>query len=284
MESHPTHLTTHDGLRLHLRHWPAGVAARGMVVLVHGLGEHSGRYEHVAAFLTAAGWHVMSFDHRGHGRSEGVRGQLGQPDDMLRDLSLVIDAARRRHLAGPLILLGHSMGGLVAARFVAEGTMPNPAAWTRPVDGLALSSPALAASLNGFQKLLLAVLGKLAPNLAVANGLLPEWVSRDPKVVAAYRADSLVHNRVSPKLASFILQGGEFVRAQARRWTTPTLLLFAGRDRCVAPEGSREFARDVPVSVLTVREFPELFHEIFNEPEQAEVLSSLGQWLAQQRA
>ena len=275
-------LQTADGLRLHVRHWPAPISTepeRGTVLIVHGLGEHIGRYDHVAAHLNGWGWNVVGYDQRGHGLSGGGKGQLAAPDSLLQDLSRVIAAVRTEH-AGPLVLLGHSMGGLVAARFVAEGLLSSPAAWYRSVDALVLSSPALDAGMNAMQKLLLAVTGPLAPNLAVGNGLKPAWISRDPAVVAAYEADPLVHDRVTPRLARFIVDGGESVRAQAARWAVPTLLMFAGSDRCVAPAGSRAFAAAAPAGVLTTREFAPLFHEIFNEPEQAQVFAVLAGWLS----
>ena len=262
-------LSTADGLTLHLREWPHP-DARGTVLIVHGLGEHAGRHAHVAAQLNAWGWAAIGYDQRGHGASEGARGALARSDDLLRDLALVVDAVRRAH-PGPLVLLGHSMGGLVAARFVAERL--------RPVDALVLSSPALDAGMNVFQKLLLAVLGPLAPNLAVGNGLKQAWISRDPAVVKVYQADPLVHDRVTPRLVRFIVDGGEFVRARAAQWSVPTLLLYAGSDRCVAPAGSAALAAAAPRSVLTAREFAPLFHEIFNEPEQREVFAVLGEWL-----
>lgn len=262
-------LTTTDGLTLHVREWPRP-DARGTVLIVHGLGEHIGRYAHIAAQLNAWGWSVVGYDQRGHGASEGARGALAQRDDLLRDLALVIDAVRAQN-PGPLVLFGHSLGGLVAARFVAERL--------RAIDALVLSSPALDAGMNAFQKLLLAVLGPLAPNLAVNNGLQPAWISRDPAVVRAYVADPLVHDRVTPKLVRFIVDAGEFVRARAARWTVPTLLLWAGSDRCVAPAGSAALATAAPKSMLTARAFAPLFHEIFNEPEQREVFAVLGEWL-----
>ena len=266
-------LTTADGLTLRVREWPHP-DPRGTVLVVHGLGEHSGRYDHVAAQFNAWGWRVVGYDQRGHGASEGARGALAQPDDLLQDLARVVDAVRAEH-PGPLMLLGHSMGGLVAARFVAEGL--------RAVDALVLSSPALDSGMNPFQKLLLAVLGPLAPNLAVGNGLKPTWISRDPAVVQAYIDDPRVHDRVTPRLVRFIVDGGEFVRARATQWTVPTLLLWAGSDRCVAPAGSAAFAAAAPAAVLTARVFPPLFHEIFNEPEQAEVFAVLGAWLETRR-
>ena len=273
----PERLRTRDGLQLHLRHWPAR-AARS-VLIVHGLGEHIGRYEHVAAQLHADGWQVFGYDQRGHGLSEGPRGGLATDDDLLHDLATVIDALRAAQ-PGPLVLLGHSMGGLVAARFVAGGAGPGGAAWARPVDALVLSSPALDPGMSIPQKLLLACLGRLAPKLAVSNGLKPEWISRDAQVVRDYVADPLVHDRVTPRLVRFIVDGGNVVAERAADWRLPTLLLYAGSDRCVAPAGSAGFAASAPQAVVAVHEFRPLYHEIFNEPEQAEVFGVLRDWLA----
>lgn len=270
-----TPLTTHDGLTLQLREWPVP-DARGAVVIVHGLGEHVGRHAHVAARLNAEGWTVVGHDQRGHGSSEGPRGALSQADDFLSDLASVIDIARSRS-AGPLVLLGHSLGGLIASRFVLGAAG---AAWRRDVDALVMSSPALDPGMNAFQKGLLAVLGPIAPNLAVNNGLKPAWLSHDPAVVRAYQADPLVHDRVTPRLARFIVDGGVAVRAAASAWRVPTLLMWAGSDRCVAPGGSAEFAAAAPSEWVSMREFKPLFHEIFNEPEQAEVFGVLTAWLA----
>ena len=270
-------LDTADGLKLQLHHRPVA-DGRGTVVLVHGLGEHAGRYGHVIDALNARGWHVVAYDHRGHGRSDGPRGALGDPDALLDDLARVVAVARAEHV-GPLVLLGHSMGGLVVARYGAEGTLPDPERWFHPVDAIVMSSPALDVGLAGAQRLQLQMMRWFAPNFAVPNGLRPEWVSRDPAVVQAYVADPLVHDRVTAKLVSFLVDGGEFARRQAASWNVPTLLLFAGRDRCVSPRGSRAFAAAAPAELVAVREFPDLYHEIFNEPERAEVLAALGDWL-----
>ena len=270
-------LRTADGLELHLRHWPAAAPKRGQLLIVHGLGEHSGRYAHVAALLNAEGWAVCGYDQRGHGRSGGPRGGLAADDSLLTDLAQVIDAVRGD---GCFVLLGHSMGGLVAARFVAEGLALQPAAWWRSVDALVLSSPAIAADLSPARKLLLAGAGALAPDMAVGNGLDPQGVSRDPAVAQAYLADPLVHDRVTARLGRFIVGEGALVRERAPAWRVPTLLLWAGADRLVAPSGSAGFAAAAPASVVTPRVFPALAHEIFNEPEQAEVLEQLTGWLA----
>ncbi len=270
-------LTTGDGLRLHLQRWRAPGVAHGTVQIVHGLGEHIGRYEALAAVLNAAGWHVAGHDQRGHGRSEGARGTIDGPQSLLADLSAVSDHVRE---GGRLVLLGHSLGGLIAARFVAEGLNRRAERWQRDVDGLVLSSPALDAGLGAVQRLLMAVAGRVAPDLRLSNGLKPEWVCRDPEVVRRYVADPLVHDRVTARLVRFIVDAGKLVRARAPQWRVPTLLMWAGADRCVAPAGSAAFAAAAPAEVLTAQEFPGLYHEIFNEPEREQVLTCLLRWLA----
>ena len=274
----PLSLRTADGLTLALGEWVPATASRGTVLVVHGLGEHMGRYAHVAAALCARGWRVFAYDQRGHGTSQGERGRLSTADALLVDLAAVIDAVRARS-PGPLVLLGHSLGGLVVARFVAGGLETPRPAWHREVDALVLSSPALATDMTLLQKAMLAVLGQLAPNLALGNGLKAAWISRDPALVAAYEDDPLVHDRIAPRLARFVVDGGPFVCASASRWEVPTLLLYAGSDRCVDARGSAAFAAAAPRGVVTARVFEPLFHEIFNEPEKAEVLSVLGDWL-----
>ena len=272
-------LLTADGLKLHLRAWPATVEPeRGTVLLVHGLGEHSGRYGHLAAQLAAGGWAVQAFDQRGHGQSGGSRGGLAADHSLLDDLGRVI-AQVREQTAGPLVLLGHSLGGLLAGRYVAEGLAERPAPWWRPVDALVMSSPALDLGMTLAQKLLLAVAAPLVPDLALGNGLKPAWVCTDPMVVRAYIDDPLVHDRISPRLVRFMLAAGQQVHEAAPRWTLPTLLLFAGADRCVAPRGSAAFAAAAPSALLRSRRYDGLAHEIFNEPEQGRVFGDLSHWL-----
>ncbi|MEP7139901.1 MAG: lysophospholipase [Caldimonas sp.] len=270
-------IRTRDGLELSRRDWPSD-GARGTIVIVHGLGEHVDRYRHVAAALNERRWRVVGYDHRGHGRSPGERGRLAAGDDLLADLAAVIDVVRGESIE-PVVLLGHSLGGLVAARFVAGGLESPVPGWHRPVDALALSSPALGIPLTPVQRLLLAVLGPIAPDLAVRNGLGAASVSRSAATVSDYESDPLVHDRVSARLTRFIVDGGERVRSLAPRWVVPTLLLYAGSDAIVQPAASAAFAAAAPKGVVTAREFGPLFHEIFNEPERAEVLSVLVAWL-----
>jgi alpha-beta hydrolase superfamily lysophospholipase len=271
-------LSAADGTELHLIEWPGGQPSRGTVLVVHGLGEHAARYAWLAEQLAAARWRTAAFDLRGHGRSGGARGAMPAPDSLLEDLGRVIDAVRPPD-GQALVLLGHSMGGLIAARFAAESLASAPAAWSRPLSALVLSSPALAVEMSAFQKLLLA-LGSLAPDRAAGNGLNPEWISRDRSVVKAYEADPLVHDRITPRLARFIVDAPARVLEAAPRWKLPTLLLWAGADRCVAPRGSAAFAAAAPRAIVQSRCFDHLFHEIFNEPEKAEVAAELLQWLS----
>jgi alpha-beta hydrolase superfamily lysophospholipase len=276
-------VTTDDGLELFVQTWPANRlgagAGRGLVVLVHGLGEHCGRYEHVAQRLAAQGFDVVGYDHRGHGRSPGQRGGAPAHDTLCADLGRVL-AAARREFGGPVVLLGHSLGGLVAGRFVAEGLASTPAAWWQPVDVLMMSSPALDPGTNALQKFLLATMAPMLPHLAVGNGLKPDWISHDKAVVKAYVDDPMVHDRITGRLGMFVAKEGPAVIAAAPRWKTPTLLMWAGADRCVAPAGSAAFAAAAPKAVVTTRPWPGLFHEIFNEPEQEQVLGALDSWLA----
>jgi len=281
-------LRTEDGIPLHWRQWSKlGLEpARGTVLLVHGLGEHVGRYEALAGKLNSWGWHVAGFDQRGHGASGGPRGDVPDAERLLQDLALVIDELRADPQlgCGPLVLLGHSMGGLVAARFVAGGLaaisggqLP---AWFRPVDALVLSSPALDPGLSAWQRLQLGLGVALAPHLAVGNGLKTAWISRQRSVVQAYIDDPMVHDRLTPTLARMIVDAGEMVRQHAADWVVPTLLMWAGSDRCVAPSGSAEFAAEAPPAVLRAQCFGPLFHEIFNEPEREQVFAALQSWLA----
>jgi len=265
-----------DGDNLAVQDWPIeeGQPLRGVVLLVHGLGEHAGRYHHLASHLNAWGFAVRGYDQYGHGESGGPRGGVPTASRLLDDLAEIMESTRSRMIRGtPLILLGHSLGGLVAAQFVALAKAP--------VDALVLSSPALDPGLNALQKLLVAVLPKIAPDLRVGNGLDPSFLSHDPAVVAAYRSDRLVHDRISARLARFIADGGPATVAAAASWKVPTLLLYAGADKMVNSAGSRAFAAAAPKDVVTAHCFDTLYHEIFNELDAEPVFAELKKWLDQ---
>ena len=244
--------------------------ARAAVLLLHGLGEHMGRYGYIASALQAAGYVVFGYDHHGHGLSSGMRGNLLSSTHLLDDVGFVIKHVRALTPA-PLVLLGHSMGGLIAARAVAN-SLPH-------IDALVMSSPALGAQTNLIQKFLLATLPKLFPHVRVDNGVKTPWVARDAQVVRAYVEDPLVHRQISAGLAAWILKEGAQTVAQASAWSMPTLLLYAGQDQLVLPQASAEFARLAPSQVVQSHCFNVMYHEIFNDPEKALVLTKLLAWL-----
>jgi alpha-beta hydrolase superfamily lysophospholipase len=268
--------TLRDGLNIALYDWPLSPRRRprAVVLIVHGLGEHAWRYDTVAERLNEWGFCVRAYDQRGHGDSGGARGVLQDDDDLLEDLEELIDDTRR-HIAQPwscpLVLLGHSMGGLVASSLVQRGRAQ--------VDALVLSSPALDTGMSGFQRWLTRVLVRWAPDLTVSNGLDACGISHDAAQVAAYRSDPLVHDRISARLARFIDSNGPHVVAAAPSWTVPTLLMYAGADRLVQPDGSRAFAAVAPSQQVRSHCFDGLFHEIFNEADPSPVYAELGAWL-----
>jgi alpha-beta hydrolase superfamily lysophospholipase len=279
--------TARDGENLALYHWQSDVSgmpsdfpgepSRGLVLIVHGLGEHAGRYDHVANQLCDWGFEVCAYDQRGHGNSSGLPGLLPNKMALLDDLAEVVDDVRQRYPRRRLILLGHSLGGLLVSRFVALSI--------RSVDALVLSSPALDAGLTTFQKLLLKVLSSIAPNLCVSNGLDASFLSHDARVVQAYLSDRLVHNKISPRLGQFIATAGPATVVQAAQWHTPTLLMYAGADKLVSPEGSLRFAKlaasskSVKPGIVTAKCFEGYYHELFNEPNPEPVLTMLKTWL-----
>jgi alpha-beta hydrolase superfamily lysophospholipase len=170
-----------------------------------------------------------------------------------------------------LILLGHSMGGVVVASFVRQQM--------RPIDGIVLSSPAFDPGLNAVQKFMLATLPRFVPNLRVDNGLKVDKLCRDLKVVQDYKSDHFVHRKVSGRMAKFIADEGANIIAAAPKWFTPTLLLYAGQDALVSPAGSRAFAAAAPASSVQSRCFEPMYHEIFNDPDRAQVFEHMATWL-----
>jgi alpha-beta hydrolase superfamily lysophospholipase len=277
-ESYLSPLTASDGDNIAVQDWPftdnglEGDIARGTVLIVHGLGEHAQRYAALADEINQWGYTVRSYDQYGHGESAGQRGGLPRASRLLDDLADVVDSTRRLMGPGePLILLGHSLGGVVATQFVLRQV--------RHVDGLILSSPAFDAGLSTLQKALLSVLPKIAPNLSVGNGLDRQYLCRDPEVIEAYCNDPLVHDRISPRLAQWLAVQGKACLAMAPQLSVPTLLMFAGTDRLVSEAGSRAFADVATRKLMTVKYFAPMYHEILNDPERRQVLSAMRHWL-----
>jgi alpha-beta hydrolase superfamily lysophospholipase len=271
--SEQTHLLTMaDGLPLFVRDWP-NLRAHDAVLIAHGLGEHSGRYQRLATWFRARGYAVRSYDQRGHGRTKGIRGGMSHPDDLLEDLATVYNDYAA-HLPKPPLLLGHSMGGLVAARCVLDERIQPPA--------MVLSSPALRTWEPVWRQRLAGAVAKVLPSVPLPNGLPFDKLSHDPQVELAYRTDPLRHGWVTPRMADFIFRAGDACVRDSRKLTIPTLLLVAGADKLVNPSGSRDFAEtSLAGKYLTTRYFDSLYHELFNEaePSRSQVLKQLGDWL-----
>src|SRR3954469_11190775 len=272
-ESTLSTFTASDGDNLAVQDWylPEGERQRGVVLVVHGLGEHAGLYDGLAHILNAWGFAVRSYDQYGHGESDGMRGGLPHSNRLLDDLADLVESTRLRNPGVPLIVLGHSLGGLVAASFVARTL--------RAIDGLVLSSPALSMRLGPVQRMLMAIVPRIAPNLAVSNGLNPRFLSHDRRVVQQYLNDPRVHDRISGRLARFMEEEGALVRSRAASWNVPTLLMYAGDDHMVDPSGSEFFAATAPQRFVSARRFDGLYHELLNEQDAQMVYECLKSWL-----
>ena len=261
-----------SGLGLRMRQWaPHRGHGRG-IYLLHGLGEHSGRYDALARWLCARGWLVRAHDHAGHGESEGRRGLI-ERDDQLRSDALAQLTAFADELGEPALLLGHSLGGALAAELVLVARAP--------VSGLVLSSPALALRVGAPMRALVGLLHRLVPGLTLGNGLNPERLSHDAAVVRDYRDDPLNHDRISVRLFCWLEQAGTASRRAAPGLPTSTLLLVAGDDQLVDPQGSRDLAAAVAPQRLTLRWYDTLYHELFNEitAYRQQVLDDFDRWL-----
>lgn len=261
-----------DGSSLLVRDWrPAQATGRG-VYLLHGLGEHSGRYDALARRLCARGWQVRAHDHVGHGRSSGARGVIQRQEQLAEHATQLVDAFAAELDHAP-VLLGHSMGGTLAADVALHRGAK--------ISALVLSSPALAPGVNRGRRMLVRLMGRVAPGLAVANGIDPQQLSHDPAMVKAYVDDPLVHRRICARLARWIFDTGAAARRDSAKLTLPTLLLVAGADALVNPDGSRLFADGAPSSLVTLHWYATLRHEIFNErePDRTRVLEDLEGWL-----
>jgi alpha-beta hydrolase superfamily lysophospholipase len=263
-----------DGDNVVLQDWPLpnGVVPRGVIIIVHGLGEHAGRYDRLAEQLNEWGFIVRGFDQFGHGESGGPRGGLPTDTRLLDDLADIVDSTRARMAPKtPLIVLGHGIGGVVVGQFAAQAM--------RPVDGVVMCSPTLTLPINRVQRTLLLLLAKLAPNLRIPNGVKTHYLSHDKIVLATYRRDRLVHNRVSLRLARFVVTTGADLIRNAGLWTVPTLLLYSGRDRMANPQGSRDFVAAAPQDLVRSACFERHYHELFNERSASGIFGTLKRWL-----
>jgi alpha-beta hydrolase superfamily lysophospholipase len=252
--------------------WSPQAEPRAVVVLVHGLGEHIGRYRHVAEALNAAGIAMLGFDLPGHGRSGGARGHASF-DAILDDIDHLLQEAARRYPGKPRFLYGHSMGGALVLYYTLK---------RRPdLQGVIASAPGLASGVPlPSSKLFMAkVMSKLAPTYTMDNGLDLTYLSTDPAVIKAYKADPLVHPKISARLGNDLLSTGEWVLAHAAEFPLPLLVFQGAGDRIVSVAFNTRFARAVPKEKVTYKLWEGLYHEAHNDPEQLQVIQSIIDWI-----
>jgi alpha-beta hydrolase superfamily lysophospholipase len=270
-------LVCEDGVELWGRLWLPQAEPRAVVCLVHGLGEHSGRYEHVALAFAARGHGMLNYDLRGHGHSPGARGDAPSFEHLVSDVGCCLGEARARFPTTPRFLYGHSLGGMLSLDYALRH---KPA-----LAGLIVTSPGLRNSLEQQQAKLLLVgaLGLVLPHLALPTGLNPEHISRDQSVVRAYVEDPLVHNRMTLGMARGSLAAIAYIYAHARHLSVPTLLMQGSDDQLGLAIGSKQFA-ELASDVCTYRVWDGLCHELHNEPEKEKVLQAILKWMDERLA
>jgi acylglycerol lipase len=266
-----THVAARDGTDILVRHWPASGAHAdpwATMLIVHGLAEHSGRYDHVGRFLAAEGIDAHALDLRGFGGSGGRRASLERWSQLHDDLQDRVDALRVAAPDRPLVLYGHSLGGLVALGYVVDGR-------SQP-DLLVLSAPALRASIPRWQRVVVQAIGRVAPGTMIANRLDPEVLSRDPEVGRASQADPLNEHRSSLGFGRLALAEQGKVSDALADLRVPTLVIHGGDDRLVPPAASAALAG---LPDCTRKVYPGLVHELHNEPESDQVLGDIVAWI-----
>jgi alpha-beta hydrolase superfamily lysophospholipase len=258
---------TFDGTELRTRHWPA-VDPWASVLIIHGLGEQSGRYEHVGEHFAQAGIEAFAYDHRGNGGSGGRRGDIERWSTFHDDLEERLAAVRAASGTRPVVLYAHSMGGLIAAGYLLS-RRPRP-------DLTVLMAPGLQTTLSAWKLRLAPIVARILPTLSVPNGVRSNTLSRDPEVGRRAKADSLNGRTSTARMAAESLLEQARVRAGARSIGGPTLVLHGLDDRLVPPAASAVFEGAPGVER---RVFPGLRHEMHNEPEGPAVLDEIVAWI-----
>lgn len=264
---------------MELFHWEKE-PIKGAVVLVHGTGEHHGRYGHVIEMLTDHGYQVWAGDLPGWGRAEGIKGHIDSFSEYLTTVDQWVQTARNQLAAElPLYLLGHSMGGLVAVRYVQVYG-------GKHLHGLILSSPCLQLKMRvpAWKVELAGYLNRIWPTLRIANGITPDMVTRDAAVRAAYQTDPLNYPKASVRWFNELLQAMDLAWQESGQIRLPALILQAGADRLIKPKAVARFARQLGSEDVQYVEYPGFYHEILNEPEREQVCKDITDWLGRQRS
>lgn len=262
-----------DGVHIVYDVWTPDTAPRGVVVLAHGLGEHARRYDHVVARFGREGLITYALDHRGHGRSGGKRVLVRDIAEYTGDFDTLVGIAAKEHPGLRRIVLGHSMGGGIVFAYGVEH--PD------DYDLMVLSGPAVAAQIAVSPLLarIAKIMGAIAPGLPL-QALDASAVSRDPAVVNAYNTDPLVyHGKIPGGVARALLLVGETMPQRAPSLTAPLLVVHGSDDRLIPVEGSRLLVAAVGSTDVELKIYPDLYHEVFNEPEQEQVLDDVVSWI-----
>lgn len=268
-------LETCDGVRLHA-HWCEGRSPRGVLILSHGVGEHSGCYGRLVRTLThrVGLVDVLGFDYRGHGASPGRRACVRSYEDLLHDLDAAIEAASRLRPGRPRFLLGHSNGGLVVLSRALRRSSD--------LDGLILSNPALALAVRapGWKLRIGRILHRLAPGVTLPAGLDDSLMTRDESAWPVRRADPLRHARMSAPLFFGMVERGRDVAGRASEVRLPTLMILGAEDPVIDPRTNARFFEEMGASDKTLRVFPGMRHEPLDEIGHEAVEETIADWLA----
>jgi alpha-beta hydrolase superfamily lysophospholipase len=263
--------TAADGTKLLVRRWAPAGPAWASVLLVHGIAEHSGRYELLGNRFAAKGLDVQAYDLRGFGQSGGRRAYIDRWEQHLNDLSERLRAVRSAAAGRPVVLYGHSLGGLIALGY-AVSDRPKP-------DLLVVSAPALVSTLPDWKRTLARVMSRVTPRMAISNDFDGTTLSRDPAVVAAYFADPLNEHVTTARFGAEALAEQARVSASLERLAMPTLVIHGADDALVPASSSEPLGR---LRGVTRREYPGLRHELHNEPEGPAVIDDVIGWIGDQ--
>lgn len=263
---------SYDGLPLFAQRWEPDGEVKGVINLVHGLGEHSGRYAHWADRFNNAGYALVSFDLRGHGRSGGQRGDTPSYNHFADDISIMLEKTEEIFPGIPAFIYGHSLGGMLVLYYLIQ---------RQPVlKGAVVTSPGLRTMIDQ-QKIKIAavkILGSLLPKVSIPNGLELEGLARDERVIEEYQNDSLVHDRVSLRMGKGMIETIEFIFENAAKINIPLLLMHGSGDRLTYAAGSEEISALVKED-CTLKIWDCYYHELHNEPEKDDVFKFLIEWV-----
>lgn len=265
--------TNAERLQIHAIHWPVE-QPKAVMTLVHGIGEHIGRYEHVARWFNQNKIAVIGYDHQGYGQSEGRRGHAKNLEVLLNDIGQALEETRKLYPGVPHFLYGHSLGGNLVLNYLFR-RKPQLAGVIVTAPWIRLAFPA------PFLKVLVGrLLRRFTPSFRLPNGLAVQFISHDPAVVEAYKNDPLVHDQLSVAAGIELLDASIWLDQYQGTTTIPLLLQHGGGDKLTSPEATKTLA-DRLSGPVTHREWPGLYHEIHNEPEKEEVFSFTLEWMRQ---